>query len=282
VLESHTLFYEGAVPGRAPRENPLELLSQQHVLVTAPADLHGSASLSWRFRGADQRDQSWIFVPALRRVRQVSPANRSDGFLGSDMSQDDGTFFDGKPEDFTWTLVGEREGLVLADPASLAGSVDRRCRPDGGLEETWPADRKVVGYQDPAWRGLPWAAVGPVLVPRKLWILEAVPRDPYYLFARIEIALDQETFQGVRSRKFDARGDLLRSLQFLLYAAQPCEAGREKLMLPASSMGYILAENTKAGRATVVGTAVPGRLLHERRTPLGPDLFTLERLNAGK
>ena len=30
----------------------------------------------------------------------VSPANRSDGFLGSDMSQDDGPFFDGKPEDF--------------------------------------------------------------------------------------------------------------------------------------------------------------------------------------
>ncbi|NJR44255.1 hypothetical protein HC761_02160 [bacterium] len=36
-------------------------------------------------------------MPALRRVRAVSPANRSDGFLGSDMSQDDGPFFDGKP-----------------------------------------------------------------------------------------------------------------------------------------------------------------------------------------
>jgi len=31
---------------------------------------------------------------ALRRVRAVSPANRSDGFLGSDMSQDDGAFFE--------------------------------------------------------------------------------------------------------------------------------------------------------------------------------------------
>ncbi len=53
------------------------------------------------------------FVPALRRVRQVSPANRSDGFLGSDMSQDDGPFFDGKPEDFEWKLVGDRQGLRL-------------------------------------------------------------------------------------------------------------------------------------------------------------------------
>jgi hypothetical protein len=46
--------------------------------------------------GPGKRDSSWSYVPALRRVRAVSPANRSDGFLGSDVSQDDGRFFDGK------------------------------------------------------------------------------------------------------------------------------------------------------------------------------------------
>jgi hypothetical protein len=133
-------------------------------------------------------------------VRQVSPANRSDGFLGSDLSQDDGTFFDGKPEDFTWRRAGEREALVLADPASLAGPVARRARPDGSIEERWPAGQKVIGYEDPAWRGVAWAPVAPVLVRRKLWLVEAVPRDPYYLFARIELGIDQETFQGATSR----------------------------------------------------------------------------------
>jgi len=282
TLESHMLYYEGAPPARAPRENPLELASQQRTLVTAPADLHGTASLTWRFRGADQRDQAWVYLPALRRVRQVSPANRSDGFLGSDLSQDDGTFFDGKPEDFSWRLVGERNALVLADPASLAGSVKRRGRPDGGVEEYWPPEQKVVGYQDAAWRGLPWAPIAPVLVRRKLWVVEATPRDPYYLFARIELGLDQETFQGATSRKFDPQGVLLRSLQFLLYASQPVEAGEEKLLFPASSMVYIAAENTKAGRATVAGTAPPGRSVHERRLPLDASLFALERLSAGK
>src|SRR6185369_16263217 len=56
-------------------------------------------------------DLSWAYVPALRRIRAVSPANRSDGFLGSDQSQDDGFFFDGKPEDFEWRVVGHKEGL---------------------------------------------------------------------------------------------------------------------------------------------------------------------------
>ena len=282
VLESHTLYYEGAPPGRAPAENPLGIASQQRALVTSPADLNGTATLTWRFRAADARDQSWTYVPALRRVRQVSPANRSDGFLGSDLSQDDGNFFDGKPEDFTWKVIGEREGLVLADPDSLAGTVDRRGRPDGTIEERWAADRKVVGFQDPAWRGLPWAPVAPVLVRRKLWVVEARPHDPYYLFSRIEVALDQETFLGTSSRKFDAQGGLLRSLQFLLYASQPIEVGGEKVVLPAASMGYIAAENTKASRATVVGPTPPGTPVHERRGRLDPALFALERLSAGK
>ena len=282
LLESHTYYYEGVPATRRPKANGLDLASQQRVIVTAPADLHGTASLAWRFRAADKPDQAWTYVPALRRVRQISPANRSDGFLGSDLSQDDGTFFDGKPEDFAWKLVGERDALVLVDPASLDGSAARRGRPDGGIEETWPADRKIVGYQDPAWRGVAWAPVAPVLVRRKLWVVEAVPRDPYYLFAKIEIGLDQETFQGATSRKFDAQGGLLRTLQFLVHASQPIETGGEKLVFPAASMMYLVAENPKSARATVIGAPPGGTSIHERRVALDPGLFTLERLNAGK
>ncbi len=282
VLESHTLYYEGAPPSRVVKDNSLELQEQQLAVVTAPADLHGTATLGWRFRAADKRDQSWTYVPALRRVRQVSPANRSDGFLGSDMTQDDGAFFDGKPEDFVWKLVGERDALVLADPASLAGKVERKGDQDGGIFENWPEGQKVVGYQDAQWKGLPWAPVAPVLVRRKLWLVEARPRDPYYLFHHIELSIDQETFQGATNRKFDAQGVLLRSLQFVLNAPQPIETGGEKLILPASSMGYIGAENTKAGRATVIGTVPAGKSLHERRIRLDPGLFALERLGTGK
>jgi hypothetical protein len=215
-------------------------------------------------------------------VRATSPANRSDGFLGSDLSQDDGAIFDGKREDFEWKLVGARETLALADPASLEGRVKRVVRPDGGFDDEWPVDQKVVGYQDPQWTGLAWAPVAPVLVRRKVWIVEAKPRDPYYLFARIELAIDQETFQGVASRKFDAQGTLLRNLWFLIGAAQPIEAGGEKVLLPATAMGYVLAENLKQERATVAGTVPPGNSIHARRIPIDPAVFALERLGAGK
>ena len=282
VLESHLLFLEGVPASRVPKDNPLDLAQQTRAVVTSPADLNGTASLAWRFRDPDQQDQSWTYVPALRRVRQVSPANRSDGFLGSDLSQDDGAIFDGKPEDFEWTLVGEREGLVLADPASLTGTLTRTPRADGGYDETWPADQKVVGFQDPQWTGIAWAPLAPVLVKRKLWIIEAKARDPYYLFHRIELAFDQETFQGVSSRKFDAQGALLRSLLFLVGAAQPITVGGETIVLPGTSMGFILAENLKQERATVAGTVPPGRSVHERRIPIDAGMFALERLGTGK
>jgi hypothetical protein len=279
VIQARTLYYEGVPSALAPKENPLDLAAQQHAVVTSPADLNGTASLVWRFRNPDKEDESWTFVPALRRVRKVSPTNRSDGFLGSDLSQDDGAFFDGKPESFTWKLVGAREDYVLADPASLAGTVVRTAQPKGGYAEEWAPGQKVVGYQDKSWTGVAWAPIAPVLVRRKLWVVEARPRDPYYLFHRIEIALDQETFQGAWSRKFDAQGGLLRSLQFLLYAPQPTPTGE---LMPASSMGYIAAVNVKSNRATIAGTAPPGASRHLRRVPLDPNLFSLDRLSAGK
>jgi hypothetical protein len=278
VMEARTLYYEGVPKSHAPKQNPLDLAAQQHAIVTSPADLNGTASLLWRFHDPDKEDESWTYVPALRRVRKISPTNRSDGFLGSDLSQDDGSFFDGKPESFTWKLVGEREGYVLADPASLTGTVKRTAHQDGYAEE-WSPSQKVVGYQDQSWTGVGWAPIAPVLVRRKLWVVEAVPRDPFYLFKRIEIALDQETFQGVWSRKFDAQGGLLRSLQFLVYAAQPTPTGEP---MPASSMGYIGAVNVKSNRATIAGTAPPGASRHLRRLALDAGFFSLDRLGTGK
>jgi hypothetical protein len=281
LLESHTLYYEGVAATARPRRTR-SASPRNSAVATSPADLNGTASLTWRFRAADQRDQSWTYVPALRRVRQVSSANRSDGFLGSDLSQDDGAFFDGKPEDFTWKLVGERDALVLADPASLAGTAVCKGRPDGGYEETWASDQKLLGYQDPEWEGLPWAPRAPVLARRSLWIVEATPTDPYYLFKRIELGIDKETFQGAQSRKFDGRGRSLRTVQFLAYASWPVEAGGEQLVTPASSMGLVLAENCEQKRATAAGVSPPSTSVHERRVPLDPSLFLLDRLSAGK
>ena len=101
VQDVNFLYYDGQAE-RYRLPNPNNYIAQFLATAQTPADLQGTAALTWRYRDADKRDSNWAFVPALRRVRAVSPSNRSDGFLGSDMSQDDGPFFDpdagGRPE----------------------------------------------------------------------------------------------------------------------------------------------------------------------------------------
>jgi hypothetical protein len=111
------------------KPNPNNLQSQFLGVTTFPTDLQGTSSLSWRYRDANKRDSVWAFVPALRRVRAVSPANRSDGYLGSDISGDDGFFFDGKPEDFEWKLIGKRDALRVGRSQQREGQPQDPARP---------------------------------------------------------------------------------------------------------------------------------------------------------
>src|SRR5262245_18715079 len=150
------MYYDGLPEDERPTANPENFLSQQLVVTQAPADLNDTGALTYRYRDAGKSDSSWAYVPALRRVRAVSPANRSDGFLGSDMSQDDGPFFDGKPEDFEWKLVGKKDQFRLADAGNLRGEGQNRWVEGKGWDAIWP-DPNFLGYMDPQWKGLGWA-----------------------------------------------------------------------------------------------------------------------------
>ncbi len=203
------MYYDGVPEQERVKNNPQNFLYQQLVVVNSPNDLQGTGSLSWRYRDPQKRDSSWAYVPALRRVRAVSPANRSDGFLGSDMSQDDGPFFDGKPEDFDWKLKGEVDQLRLVDPMNLQGKSGNNWLSNGGWRADWPADLKFLGYMDPQWRGVSWAPIAAGLAKRRFYVIEGTPRDKYYLFGKIELYLDKISFQGAWNRKFGWKGELL-------------------------------------------------------------------------
>jgi hypothetical protein len=268
------LYYDGQPRARAPKENPANLLFQFLAATLDPVDLQGTTALSWRYRDADKRDAVWSYVPALRRVRPISPTNRSDGFLGSDMSQDDGGFFDGKPEDFVWKLVGERDQLVLVDPARL-GDECRSTALAGGGWQTRFRDVPMSGFQDPTWKGVAWAPVSHVLVPRRVWVIEGTPKDRYYLYGNIQLHIDKETFQGSWNRKFSWKGELLNTLQ---------TAGTGPNRSPDGGKSYFdsgvggctiaqIAENVKMNRATVSAVDPKTDPINWTAIPLDPSFF---------
>lgn len=284
-VERHTdqdvnfMYYDGiAEHDRVP--NPQNFSTQQLVVARTPADLAGTAALSWRYRDPAKRDSAWAFVPALRRVRAVSPANRSDGFLGSDMSQDDGPFFDGKPEDFTWTFAGETEQLRIVDPLNLQGKNEAFWVPGGGWRANWDPELKIIGFQDPDWRGLAWAPRSAALAKRPMYIIEGVPKDKYYLYGKLQLYIDKESFQGSWNRKFSWQGELLNTLQVMAYNLIPkTRPTGEVDYIQGSNMSYNVAENVKANRATVAGLKSNPKSALDSHHPFDPGFFDMNSLS---
>jgi hypothetical protein len=251
-VEANFEYYDG-IPTDERLPNPNNFSERLLATTVSPTDLNGTAALTWRYRDSDKPDSSWAYVPALRRVRAVSPANRSDGFLGSDMSQDDGAFFDGKPEEFTWALKGDADQLRLVDPLSLKGQADDVWLPSGGWRGNWP-DLKFLGYMDPTWKGIAWAPVTGALAKRSFWVVEGTPKDRYYLYGRIQLYIDKETFQGAWNRKFSWQGELVNTLQVMAYLTGKFTRPDGKVDYnQASNMAFQCAENVKNNQATVAG-----------------------------
>jgi len=270
------LYYQGQPRAFIPPQNPDDLLTQSLSKSVAPADLNGTAALTWRSRDPRKRDAVWAYVPALRRVRAVSPANRSDGFLGSDMSQDDGPFFDGKPEDFTWKLVGEQDILRLADPYSLRRQCIRQPLSSGGYRGLFQ-HVNMVGFQDPKWRGSPWAPLSFALVRRPAWIVEGVPKDRYYLFGKVQLYIDRETYQGAYNRKFGWDGELLNT--YTVFANLNLDTNGNDDYYGNGCVVYQGAENIRANRATVVTAPLEhGDPPNDRRIHMKPQFFSSQSL----
>ncbi|MCK6553297.1 DUF1329 domain-containing protein [Candidatus Binatia bacterium] len=272
VAEGWFNFYDGQAP-RYRRDNPMNLQSQFLGVSLKPADLQGTASLTWRYRDAAKRDSVWAFVPALRRVRAVSPANRSDGFLGSDISGDDGFFFDGKPEDFDWKLVGRRDALRVVDPGAVAGGLKSAPYPDGGWVGLTDLNPPTAGYRTADWDGVAWAPTDAALAKRSFWIVEGTPKDKYYLYGRVELWLDAETWDGAWNRKFGWNGELLNTYQIVSRVNQAVGAADSPEWLPVGTIAWQCAESIKQNRATLGGMRPDPGAPFIRRIPLPGGMF---------
>lgn len=80
------------------------------IFFLAPTTVKDTAFLTWDHPEAGREDDQWLYLPALRRVRRISAADRGDYFLGTDL-----TYEDIKNEtkvasaDYRWTTAGRDE-----------------------------------------------------------------------------------------------------------------------------------------------------------------------------
>ena len=73
------------------------------VMFTSP-QVKGLATLTWTYMNAKRQQDSWIWLPSLRKIRKISAANGDDTFMGSDFTVED--ILTRRFEDETYTLTG--------------------------------------------------------------------------------------------------------------------------------------------------------------------------------
>ena len=84
-----------------------------------PADVSGTAFLSWDYDNPETDDDRWLYMPALRNTRRISGKASDDYFMGTDFTYDD---MGGRSVDEdTHTLAGEE--TIHGDPCWVVESV---------------------------------------------------------------------------------------------------------------------------------------------------------------
>ncbi|MEW6441080.1 MAG: DUF1329 domain-containing protein [bacterium] len=160
--------------------------------VLGPVDVRGTNVLTWRFRD-ERQDHTFTYVPAIRRVRRMSPANRSDAFLGSDFCVDDNWGYGGKVNAFEWKVLGKQEQLVPYHPGPPVPI--RKNEKGEWVVQTRPADGHMYGWQQKDYPGAPWFPTNVAWVPRPVYAMEIKARDPYYNYGIQYLWVDAEIFQ---------------------------------------------------------------------------------------
>ncbi len=59
------------------------------IFYLTPKSVMGTAFLTYDYPDASLDDDQWLYMPALRKTRRISAANRGDYFLGTDLTYED-------------------------------------------------------------------------------------------------------------------------------------------------------------------------------------------------
>jgi hypothetical protein len=149
--------------------------------ILEPFDLKGVGVTSYRYIDPDKQDDSWLYLPSLRRVRRLSAAQRSDALFGQDTDLDSYYGYDGHPAWMDWTFIGEKEVL---------GVLHGRNFPI-----KWAEGRGSFAF-DEDWEK------------RKVWVVEAKSKFPQYAYSKRIIFIDKEAWVVLYSDIYDRAGNL--------------------------------------------------------------------------
>ncbi len=149
--------------------------------IVEPFDLKGTGFTLNRYLDHNRQDDTWLYLPQLRRVRRLSSAQRSDALFGQDTDQDSYAGYAGNVGWMTWKYLGEK--TILASFHSE------------NLPVKWlPGSGNFM--HDDVWE------------PREVTIVEGVSKLPQYAYSKRVIYIDKEVTRIPYTDMHDQAGEL--------------------------------------------------------------------------
>jgi hypothetical protein len=148
--------------------------------------------MTYRYKSADKprdsakNDDTWVYVPTLRRVRRISTAQRTDAVSGTDFTFDDLRSFAGIVPQYEWECRGEMKMLAPMNTNVKAYPYEKEHNfgPYG------------LSYADDRWEL------------RDTLLIRMKPKNEDHPYLYKDIYLDKETFNALYSFAYDQKQEL--------------------------------------------------------------------------
>ncbi len=165
-------------------DNPKQLWRAFHMQQLAPPEARNLRIIELQYKDKTKPYDSWVWVSALRRIRRRSTSERQDALGGADFCGFDNQGWSGPAVFNNYRYVGRRD-LLLARHTNTGKLVHTpgKCLFDGTQRE------RINTY-----------------------VIEAVNKDPNFLYSKMIWYLDPETWQILYSDRYDRDGKIWKVL----------------------------------------------------------------------
>jgi hypothetical protein len=257
------LFWTGRlyVEPKPEKPNPNGYRAQQGLYpILEPFDLKGVGAMGNRYIDSGKQDDSWLYLPSLRRVRRLSTAQRSDALFGQDTDVDSYYGYAGHIAWADYKFLGERDLLAIVHAKNYP--VKWHEKVDWAFDEVWEK--------------------------RRVYVIEAVTKLPQYAYSKRVLFIDKETWGIPYTDIYDRSGELWKiwinniSFRKTVPGNPSIEYEDERPFAPAIVMVDMQLEHaTKASLPSLRFPGEPGWYYHQgEKAGVTDDWFTVAALVA--
>jgi len=164
-------------------DTPVKARTVTVFLILNPEAVKDMNTMSYRYLDPMKQDDTFLYIPALRRVLRAEAGQRSVPITGSTQAMDDLAGFNGRIPSFTYKLVGEQKVLACMNSELSGDQVTSK------LTKAPYLPHATKGYEV-----------------RDVYVIDIFPKDPKYPQGRKRVWMDKNLLACYYTVAWDKAG----------------------------------------------------------------------------